>query len=56
MTTSRTDEPNGRMNKAAETLGDDDEADRNGTNDHPTPKDRVAASQDRWYYYHVSTP
>jgi uncharacterized protein YjbJ (UPF0337 family) len=54
-TTRRADDLNGRIKEADRSLGDHDD-NPEGENDQATSTVHVVVEQDRWHYYHVSTP
>lgn len=54
-TTRRADDLNGRIKEADGSLGDHDD-NPEGENDQATPTVHAVVEQDRWHYYHVSTP
>lgn len=55
MTSDRGDEFNGRT-KEADVLGDNDDLNREGKRPDATSMVRAVVDQDRWTYYHKSTP
>ena len=56
MTPDRPDEVNIRTKEADATMNDNDDPNREGKRDSATSVIQAAGLQDRWYYYHVSTP
>ncbi len=56
MTSDRADELNSRMKEADGMLSDNDDLNREGKSDQATSMVQAVVDQDRWYYYHVSTP
>ena len=56
MTSDRADELNGRMKDADGTPSDNDDQNREGKRDQTTSTIQAVVDQDRWHYYHLSTP
>jgi uncharacterized protein YjbJ (UPF0337 family) len=54
-TTRRADDLNGRIKEADGSLGDHDD-NPEGESDQATSTVHPVVDQDRWHYYHVSTP
>ena len=52
----RADDLNGRIKEADAALSDNDDLNPEGKRDQATPTVQTVVDQDRWHYYHLSTP